>query len=163
MSKLSVANRQRVEIARALSKNARALIMDEPTAALAEADVRRLLDVVRSLRAQGVGIIYVSHRMNEIFEISDRVTVLRDGKTIATKPVGEVTEASLVSMMVGRDIDELFPKEDIPIGETVLEVRDLAHAGKVRDVTFSCGPAKSSASPASSAPAAPNSRRRSSA
>ncbi|WP_061934434.1 sugar ABC transporter ATP-binding protein [Aureimonas sp. AU22] len=137
VSSLSVANRQRVEIARALSKDARALIMDEPTAALAQADVRRLLDVVRSLRADGVGIIYVSHRMNEIFEISDRVTVLRDGKTIATRAVGDVTEASLVSMMVGRDIDELFPKEDIPIGETVLEVRGLAHAGKVRDVSFS--------------------------
>ncbi|WP_288581881.1 ATP-binding cassette domain-containing protein, partial [uncultured Methylobacterium sp.] len=88
VSRLSVANRQRVEIARALSRDARVLIMDEPTAALAEADVRRLLDVVRSLRAEGVGIVYVSHRMDEIFEISDRITVLRDGRTIATRPTG---------------------------------------------------------------------------
>jgi rhamnose transport system ATP-binding protein len=137
VSRLSVANRQRVEIARALSRDARVLIMDEPTAALAEADVRRLLDVVRSLRAQGVGIVYVSHRMNEIFEISDRVTVLRDGRTIDTRPTAEVTEASLVSMMVGRDIDQLFPKEVVPVGDTVLEVRGLTHGAKVRDVSFS--------------------------
>ncbi|WP_062203324.1 sugar ABC transporter ATP-binding protein [Aureimonas sp. AU12] len=136
VSRLSVANRQRVEIARALSRDARVLIMDEPTAALAEADVKRLLDVVRSLRAEGVGIVYVSHRMNEIFEISDRVTVLRDGKTIDTRPTAEVTEASLVSMMVGRDIDQLFPKETIPLGEVVLEVKNLSHAGKVEGVSF---------------------------
>jgi rhamnose transport system ATP-binding protein len=135
VSRLSVANRQRVEIARALSRDARVLIMDEPTAALAEADVRRLLDVVRSLRAEGVGIVYVSHRMDEIFEISDRITVLRDGRTIATRPTGAVTEAGLVSMMVGRDIDRLFPREAGPAGETVLEVRGLG-AGKVRDVSF---------------------------
>ena len=137
VSRLSVANRQRVEIARALSRDARVLIMDEPTAALAEADVRRLLDVVRSLRSEGVGIVYVSHRMNEIFEISDRVTVLRDGKTIDTRAANEVTETALVSMMVGRDIDQLFPKENISLGETVLEVRNLAHVGKVSDVSFS--------------------------
>ena len=137
VSHLSVANRQRVEIARALSRDARVLIMDEPTAALAEADVRRLLDVVRSLRSEGVGIVYVSHRMNEIFEIADRITVLRDGKTIDTRNADDVTEAALVSMMVGRDIDQLFPKDTIPLGETVLEVRNLAHAGKVRDVSFS--------------------------
>ncbi|WP_062231483.1 sugar ABC transporter ATP-binding protein [Aureimonas sp. N4] len=137
VSRLSVANRQRVEIARALSRDARVLIMDEPTAALAEADVRRLLDVVRSLRAEGVGIVYVSHRMNEIFEISDRITVLRDGKTIDTRAANDVTEAALVSMMVGRDIHQLFPKDTIPLGETVLEVKNLAHAGKVSDVSFS--------------------------
>ncbi|ALN72890.1 sugar ABC transporter ATP-binding protein [Aureimonas sp. AU20] len=137
VSRLSVANRQRVEIARALSRDARVLIMDEPTAALAEADVRRLLDVVRSLRREGVGIVYVSHRMNEIFEIADRITVLRDGKTIDTRAASEATEATLVSMMVGRDIDQLFPKDTIIPGETVLEVRNLAHAGKIQDVSFS--------------------------
>ena len=136
VSRLSVANRQRVEIARALSRDARLLIMDEPTAALAEADVRRLLDVVRSLRSQGVGIVYVSHRMREIFEIADRVTVLRDGRTIDTSPIGVVTEPKLVSMMVGRDIDQLFPKDSVEPGKTVLEVRNLGHAGKIRDVSF---------------------------
>ena len=137
VSTLSVANRQRVEIARALSRQARVLIMDEPTAALPEADVRRLLDVVRALRAEGVGIVYVSHRMNEIFEISDRVTVLRDGAAIATRPIGEVSEASLVSMMVGRDIAQLFPKDAPKLGETVLEVRGLGMGTKVRDASFS--------------------------
>jgi ABC-type sugar transport system ATPase subunit len=134
--KLSVADRQRVEIARALSRDARVLIMDEPTAALAESDVKRLLDVIRSLRQAGVGVVYVSHRMNEIFEIADRVTVLRDGATIATKPVSDVTEAQLVSMMVGRDIAQLFPWEDIPIGRKVLEVRGLTLDGVVSDISF---------------------------
>ncbi|TFF25617.1 sugar ABC transporter ATP-binding protein [Jiella endophytica] len=136
VSKLSVADRQRVEIARALSRNARVLIMDEPTAALAEADVRRLLEVIRRLRADGVGIVYVSHRMNEIFEIADRVTVLRDGRSIGTSKVADVTEGSLVSMMVGRDIHQLFPKVDIPRGETRLEVSGLSLAGVIEDISF---------------------------
>lgn len=102
VARLSVAQRQRVEIAKALSRDARVLIMDEPTASLAEADVQRLMDVVRALRARGVAIIYVSHRMPEIFALADRVTVLRDGALIGTKEIGEVTEASLVAMMVGR-------------------------------------------------------------
>ncbi|WP_369407260.1 sugar ABC transporter ATP-binding protein [Fulvimarina pelagi] len=136
VSKLSVADRQRVEIARALSRQARVLIMDEPTAALAEADVKRLLEVIRRLREDGVAIVYVSHRMNEIFAIADRVTVLRDGKSIGTHPVSEVTEASLVSMMVGRDIQQLFPKIEVKRGETRLEVRNLSRAGLVEDISF---------------------------
>ena len=119
---LSVANRQRVEIAKALSQNARVLIMDEPTAALADADVRRLMAVVGRLRARGVGIIYVSHKLPEIFELADRVTVLRDGALIGTRPIGEVTEQTLVAMMVGREIDHLFPKSEPSIGETILKV-----------------------------------------
>ncbi|WP_062228741.1 sugar ABC transporter ATP-binding protein [Aureimonas frigidaquae] len=137
VSRLSVANRQRVEIARALSRDARVLILDEPTAALGEADVQRLLDVLRSLRREGVGIVYVSHRMNEIFQISDRITVLRDGRTIDTRAANDVTSDALVSMMVGREIGQMFPKEVIPLGDTVLEVENLSHAGKVRDVSFS--------------------------
>ncbi len=133
---LSVAQRQRVEIAKALSKDARILIMDEPTASLVEADVQRLMDVVRQLRARGVGIIYVSHRMSEIFALSDRVTVLRDGAYVATRNIDEVDEAQLVSLMVGRSIESLFPKVSVPIGETVLQVRDLNHGRHVRNISF---------------------------
>src|SRR5690606_8267645 len=114
---LSVANRQRVEIAKALSQDAKVLIMDEPTAALADADIRRLIAVVKRLRERGVGIIYVSHKLPEIFELADRVTVLRDGALIGTKPIGEVTEQSLVAMMVGREIDHLFPRGEPKIGD----------------------------------------------
>ena len=133
---LSVANRQRVEIAKALSQNARVLIMDEPTAALADADVRRLMAVVKRLRDRGVGIIYVSHKLPEIFELADRVTVLRDGQLIGTRPVSEVTEQTLVAMMVGREIDHLFPKPEPTIGDTILRVAGLSFGDRVRDVSF---------------------------
>ncbi|MDQ0455777.1 sugar ABC transporter ATP-binding protein [Rhizobium paknamense] len=133
---LSVAQRQRVEIAKALSHKARILIMDEPTASLTEKDVARLMDVVRSLKARGVGIIYVSHRMPEIFALADRVSVLRDGMMIDTRAIGEADEATLVSMMVGRSIEQLFPKGEANIGEPVLEVTRLNHGRLVRDISF---------------------------
>jgi ABC-type sugar transport system ATPase subunit len=133
---LSVANRQRIEIAKALSQNARVLIMDEPTAALADADVKRLMSVVKRLRERGVGIIYVSHKLPEIFEIADRVTVLRDGALIGTRPIAEVTEQTLVAMMVGREIDHLFPKPEPVIGETILKVSNLSFGDRVRDISF---------------------------
>jgi len=133
---LSVANRQRVEIAKALSMDAKLLIMDEPTASLADADVRRLLDVVRRLKARGVAIVYISHRMPEVFALADRVTVLRDGALIGTRDIGEVDDAALVSMMVGRSIDQLFPKVQVPIGEPVLELRDVSHRDEVRNVSL---------------------------
>ena len=133
---LSVGNRQRVEILRALSHDARVLIMDEPTAALTEADVRRLFDIVRRLRGRGVGIIYISHRMDEIFEISDRVTVLRDGAYIGTRATAETNSGELVHMMVGRRIEALFPKIEVPIGEPVLEVSHLVAKPMTRDVSL---------------------------
>jgi rhamnose transport system ATP-binding protein len=122
---LAVGNRQRVEIAKALSQNARILIMDEPTAALTEADVQTLFGTVRLLRDRGVGIIYISHRLQEVFILADRVTVLRDGHYVGTKPVAETTEDSLVSMMVGRTIDDLYPKLPTEVGQPILEVRNL--------------------------------------
>ena len=122
---LSVGNRQRVEIAKALSQNARILIMDEPTAALTERDVERLFAIVRLLRDRGVGIVYISHRLEEIFLLADRVTVFRDGAYVATKPVSETDRDDLIQMMVGRRIDALFPKLEAPIGEPVLELRDI--------------------------------------
>ncbi|HET6436499.1 MAG TPA: sugar ABC transporter ATP-binding protein [Anaeromyxobacter sp.] len=134
---LSVANRQRVEIAKALSQNPQVLIMDEPTASLAGADVERLMAVVRRLRERGVAIVYVSHRLSEIFELADRVTVLRDGARIATRAVKEVDEPALISMMVGRSIDQLFPKEETKPGPAALEVKNLSYRSVVRDVSFS--------------------------
>jgi ABC-type sugar transport system ATPase subunit len=134
---LSVAQRQRVEIAKALSRDAKILIMDEPTASLVEADVQRLMQVVRQLRERGVGIVYVSHRMSEIFALADRVTVLRDGALVGTRDIGEVDERQLVSMMVGRPIDSLFPKAEATIGDIVLEVKKLNHGRHVRDISFS--------------------------
>lgn len=136
VGELNVGNRQRVEIAKALSLDAKILIMDEPTAALTEADVERLFEIVRLLRARGVGIIYISHRLQEVFELADRVTVLRDGEYIATQAVSETTEDQLISMMVGRTIDNLFPKMASTIGETVLEVRQLNYGKTTRDVSF---------------------------
>nr|WP_272214620.1 sugar ABC transporter ATP-binding protein [Marinicella sp. W31]MDC2880246.1 sugar ABC transporter ATP-binding protein [Marinicella sp. W31] len=137
VSTLSVAQRQRVEIAKALSHDARVLIMDEPTASLPQADVDQLMDVVKKLRAQGVAIIYVSHRMSEIFELADRVTVLRDGALIGTHAIDEVDEAKLVSMMVGRAIEQLFPKVEPNIGEVVFEAEGLNCGPLVKNVSFS--------------------------
>mgnify|MGYP000010132080 CR=1 FL=1 len=133
---LTVGNRQRVEIAKALSLNARVLIMDEPTAALTEADVERLFHSVRLLRERGVGIIYISHRLQEVFQIADRVTVLRDGQYVDTRPVSETTEDDLINMMVGRTIDNLFPKLPAEIGDVVLEVQDVYRRPSVRGVSL---------------------------
>ncbi|HEY4164268.1 MAG TPA: sugar ABC transporter ATP-binding protein [Dongiaceae bacterium] len=136
VGRLSVANRQRVEIAKALSQNAKLVVMDEPTAALADADARRLMDVVRKLRDRGVGIIYVSHRLAEIFALADRVTVLRDGAYIGTRAIAEVNETDLVSMMVGRVIDHLFPKSETSPGADILELRNVSHRDAVKDVSL---------------------------
>jgi rhamnose transport system ATP-binding protein len=134
---LSVGNRQRVEILRALSQDARILIMDEPTAALTEYDVTRLFDIVRRLKTRGVGIIFISHRMDEIFAIADRVTVLRDSAYVATKNIADTDTTELVQLMVGRKIESLFPKIEVPIGEPVLEVRDLERRPMTKKVNLS--------------------------
>ena len=133
---LSVGNRQRVEILRALSQDARILIMDEPTAALTEYDVTRLFDIVRKLKARGVAVIYISHKLDEIFAIADRVTVLRDGAHVVTRRVAETDAAALVQSMVGRKIESLFPKITVPIGAPVLEVRDLERRPLTKKVSL---------------------------
>ncbi len=133
---LSVGNRQRVEILRALSQDARILIMDEPTAALTEHDVQRLFAIVRRLRDRGVGVVYISHRLEEIFVLGDRITVLRDGEHVATRTVAETKPEELIQMMVGRQIDQLFPKETVPIGEPVLEARNLRREPQTLDVSL---------------------------
>jgi len=133
---LSVAMRQRVEIARALNQQAKVLILDEPTASLSERDAEKLLSIVDQLRARGTGIIYVSHRMKEIFRIADSMTVLRDGKLVGTLDRVGATEADLIRMMVGREIGQVFPKLPARIGKPVLEVEGLAHGRLVQDATF---------------------------
>ncbi len=133
---LSVGQRQRVEIAKALSQNARILIMDEPTAALAEADVVRLFGIVRMLRGRGVGIVYISHRMEEVFELSDRVTVLRDGAYVGTRVTAATSRDELITMMVGRTIDQLFPKSVAKLGDPILELRELRRQPLTRGISL---------------------------
>ncbi|MCB1377985.1 MAG: sugar ABC transporter ATP-binding protein [Alphaproteobacteria bacterium] len=136
VAQLSVANRQRIEIARALAQDARVVVMDEPTAALAEADVQRLMDIVRKLKASGVSIVYVSHRMPEIFALADRVTVLRDGAHVGTMDIAEVDETRLVAMMVGREVDKLYPPKLTESGDVLLELRNVSYRNVVHDISF---------------------------
>ncbi len=136
VSGLSVGNQQRVEIAKALSQSARVLIMDEPTAALTQRDADRLFAIVRRLRERGVAVIYISHRLEEVFLLADRVTVLRDGQVVGTQPVGATSQPELIRMMVGRTLDALFPKHDATIGAPLLEVKDIAYGRMVRGVSF---------------------------
>ncbi|HBL44885.1 MAG TPA: sugar ABC transporter ATP-binding protein, partial [Planctomycetaceae bacterium] len=135
VSQLSTAHQQLVEIARALSQEARVLILDEPTSSLSESEVEALFTTLRQLKAQGVGIIYISHRMEEITRLSDRITVLRDGKTVGTARTGEIKPATLIEWMVGRDIKEHFPRPPYKPGEIALKVTGLSSAC-VHDVSF---------------------------
>jgi len=133
---LSVAQQQMVEIAKALSVNAKILLMDEPTSTLTLRETEELFRIVRQLREAGTAIIFISHRLEEIFEIADRVTVLRDGHYVGTEKVSEITEADLIRMMVGRTLDRLFPKENVKIGEGVLKVNGLSKEGIFQDISF---------------------------
>jgi rhamnose transport system ATP-binding protein len=136
-SGLTLAEQQTVEIARALSLDVKLLIMDEPTASLSAHEVDKLLDVARALKGRGVSILYISHRLDEIFRIADRVTVLRDGKHISTNPIAEVTRESMVRDMVGRNIDAFSVKKKAnAVGAPVLRVRDLARASAFSGVSF---------------------------
>lgn len=136
VEKLSVAGRQMIEIARAISYNADVIIMDEPTSALTEKEVDTLFSIIRVLQSRGVAVVYISHKLDEIFEISDRVTVLRDGRYVGTRDIGEIDQPSLISMMVGREITAIFPKLEASIGDVVLEVKHLTRQGVFEDVSF---------------------------
>jgi len=133
---LSVANRQMVEIAKAVSYESDVLIMDEPTSALTEREVAHLFEIIRDLRQQGIGIVYITHKMNELFEIADEFSVFRDGKFIGTHASSDVTRDDIIRMMVGREITQMFPKEEVPIGDVVLSVKNLTLDGVFRDVSF---------------------------
>ena len=126
---LSTAQQQLVEIAKAMAKNCKVLIMDEPSASIAQAEVENMLRIVRHLKQQGVTIIYISHRMEEVFSISDRVSILRDGQYIGTKRMGDVSTQDLINMMVGRELTMTYPTRNVQLGETILEVKNLTGNG----------------------------------
>ena len=137
MSDLSVGQQQMVEISKALMVDAQVLIMDEPTAALTASETEVLFEVIKSLRAKGVSIVYISHRMEEIFELCDRITILRDGSYIGTRFIKDITMDDIVQMMIGREIGERYPKREAVIGQEVLRVEGLTHSKMFRDVNFS--------------------------
>lgn len=132
---LSVANMQLVEIAKALTRDVKVLVMDEPTAPLTDAEVETLFEIVQMLKSKGVTIIYISHRIAEVFQISDRVSVLRDGRFIKTVMTNEVDRDELIRLMVGREVSDTYPKRDFTPGEVVLELRDVCGNG-VENVSF---------------------------
>ncbi|MDR1579110.1 MAG: sugar ABC transporter ATP-binding protein [Synergistaceae bacterium] len=136
LGKLSISQKQMVEIAKSLSENAKILIMDEPTSALTEHETQLLFKIIDSLREAGVSIIYISHKLDEIMRLSDRITVLRDGRTVAMHNKREVTVETLITEMVGREITEIYPKRTVVPDKTVFEVKNINAPGYVNDVSF---------------------------
>jgi D-xylose transport system ATP-binding protein len=141
---LGIGQQQLVEIAKALSQNAKILVLDEPTAALTESEVETLFTILGKLKSRGVGMIYISHKLDEVFLMSDRITVLRDGRTVGTQKREDLTKEKVISLMVGREVGDIFPKAAHEFGETVLEIKNLTafeseppHKKLVDDVSFS--------------------------
>ena len=134
---LTVARQQVVEIAKALSVNAKIIVMDEPTATLTTQESARLFTVIRDLKSRGLGIIYISHRLDEVFEVADRVMVLRDGEHVGTKDIDDINRERLIEMMVGRPVDSEFPKHAASLGHEQLRVEDLCYGQTVRNIHFS--------------------------
>jgi ABC-type sugar transport system ATPase subunit len=122
---LGIGQQQLVEIAKALSHRARILVLDEPTAALTDAEVETLVRILNQLREQGIGMVYISHKLEEVFRLSDRITVLRDGRTVGTQPTGSLSEARVIALMVGREVTDIFPKVEHAFGEMVFEARNI--------------------------------------
>ncbi|MDT8977413.1 sugar ABC transporter ATP-binding protein [Paenibacillus sp. chi10] len=133
----SVGQQQMIEIAKALLTDTKVIIMDEPTSALTEREIQKLFEVIQSLKKEGVSIVYISHRMEEIFEICDRITVMRDGRTVDTKPIPETNFDEVVKKMVGRELTERYPARNPSPGEVVLEVEHATRKGSFEDVSFS--------------------------
>jgi ribose transport system ATP-binding protein len=136
VSSLTVAEQQRVEIAKALAIEAKIVIMDEPTATLAEKETEELFEVIRDLSSRGISILYISHHLDEIFRIADRVTVMRDGKVVETKPTSELDEEELVNLMVGRQVGNLYPKPEVEVGEVLLRAGGITREGVLRNCSF---------------------------
>ncbi|MDI5253153.1 D-xylose ABC transporter ATP-binding protein, partial [Salmonella enterica subsp. enterica serovar Lubbock] len=124
------------EIAKAVSYDSDILIMDEPTSAITEKEVEHLFSIIADLKSQGKGIVYITHKMNEVFAIADEVAVFRDGHYIGLQRADSMNSDSLISMMVGRELSQLFPVREAPIGELLLSVRDLSLDGVFKDVSF---------------------------
>lgn len=137
MSELSVGQQQMIEICKALMVDAKVIIMDEPTAALTQSETEALFQVIEGLRKKGVSIVYISHRMEEIFQLCDRITILRDGSYIGTREIKDVDMNDIVKMMIGREIGERFPQRDVQLGQDVLKVERLTSNGIFKDVSFS--------------------------
>ena len=133
---LSVAHQQIVEIAKTLARDARIIVMDEPSAALSPRETRGLFRVISELKSHGIGIIYISHRLDEVFEIADRVTVLRDGEHIDTRPIADLTREKIIELMVGRSLEKEFPKRQATLGQARFEVSNLQRGSQVRSVSF---------------------------
>jgi ribose transport system ATP-binding protein len=136
VKKLGVAQRQMVEIAKALSLDARIIIMDEPTSSLPQSDVETLFKVMQELKQRGVSIVFITHRIEEVFEIADRVVVLRDGKNAGKLSIDEATIEKVITFMVGRTMNQMFPKQEVEIGKKVLSIKGLSRGKKVRNVSF---------------------------
>jgi ribose transport system ATP-binding protein len=136
VSSLTVAEQQRVEIAKALAADAKVLIMDEPTAALTEREIEGLFELIQELASQGIAILYISHRLDELFRIADRVTVMRDGKVVKTALASELDEEELVRLMVGREVGSLYPKPEAKIGEVVLRAEGITRSGVLQNCSF---------------------------
>jgi inositol transport system ATP-binding protein len=136
MENVSVAKAQLIAIATAVSYDAKVIIMDEPTTALTEAEVSQLYNIIKEVKKRGIAIIYISHKLDEIFETSDEVSVLRDGEYIGTKNINEIDKEGLIEMMVGRPMSDMFDREEVPIGDVLIEVKNLQKTGKFQDVNF---------------------------
>ena len=136
MGNLTVAKMQMVEIAKAVSYDSRIVIMDEPTSSLTDAEVEHLFRIIAELKEKNVAIIYISHKMDEIFRISDDITVYRDGEYIATDRAENLNVDKVIQLMVGREVNNMFPKVECPIGETILKVENLSAGRAVKNVSF---------------------------
>jgi ribose transport system ATP-binding protein len=137
LNNLSISKQQMVEIAKALSKDSEVLIMDEPTSALTESEIDELFKVIHNLRDKGVGIIYISHRLDELKHIVDRITIFRDGHYIGTSDYASITMEEIINKMVGRKLDNIFPaRHNVPTQKKLLEVRNIVHAGILKDISF---------------------------
>ena len=137
VNQLSVAQQQMVEIAKATSKKSKIIVMDEPSATLTDHELKSLFDLARKLKSEGVSIVYISHRLEEVFEVCDRATIMRDGHWIATKDVADLTREEIIKLMVGRELKDAIPKVAAPLGPPALTVRNLNRTGVLHDISFS--------------------------